>query len=295
MSVMPISFMRPTFCFTRLYQSPLPARQLSQLKPCSKTRLFLSATSTMPLISSSSEPLCMRRCSLLSRSRSSSSSFSSYLLASSCSSASSMSMRLGVLLMSALSLPSLSMHRWRLFLRSMPDFERLEIALAFLGSSSWSTGAKCACALLPAVLLLSIFVRQVTSGSPHLHFAVTWTWPPVLFGKCTERLPPSSHRALPSPSVRCTRTLKSSLPVLAGSVTDSEVQWGNTLGVVMHGTALRPSQSPISGVEPQTKTASPGFVAVHSTWNVNAMVAPSAAMVPRSDRGRAVSEVCHAS
>mmetsp|Transcript_63441 Transcript_63441/g.179046 ORF Transcript_63441/g.179046 Transcript_63441/m.179046 type:complete len:216 (-) Transcript_63441:166-813(-) len=118
------------------YQSPAPARQLSQLKPCNNTMLSLFAVPITSSIFSRRLPLGMRLCMMFNESRSNFSTSSVYFLVSSSSWLSSMSIILGTRLMSELSTPSLLMHMCRLERRCMRsamvwDWFRLAFLIRF--------------------------------------------------------------------------------------------------------------------------------------------------------------------
>mmetsp|Transcript_46430 Transcript_46430/g.143832 ORF Transcript_46430/g.143832 Transcript_46430/m.143832 type:complete len:247 (+) Transcript_46430:1433-2173(+) len=107
---------------TMLYQSPPPARQLSQLKPCSSTVREGSGAEVIFRISSNRHMLCMRRCMTFSWSRSRSISSTSFwcFVHSWTSSMGSMSIMLGFLVISRFGVPSRLKTRWRLDLRLNP-------------------------------------------------------------------------------------------------------------------------------------------------------------------------------
>mmetsp|Transcript_108414 Transcript_108414/g.294032 ORF Transcript_108414/g.294032 Transcript_108414/m.294032 type:complete len:350 (-) Transcript_108414:8-1057(-) len=343
MSVTPISSRIPTFDSTTPYQSPLPARQLSQLNPCNKTMLDLSAKLVISAIASNRHPLFSRRCRTFSLWRSFSCSWScsssaswSWQSWSSC--AMSMSIMLGVRLMLAFSSPSSSVTRWRLQLRRMPVLlvclgmpngastssssrssgsPAPESATASLGSSSGAVPVGAApkltflaleapeehCRLRPSwpsaaatgeypepPRSRACFICVETSGTPQAHSTTSCTWPPpVLRGRCSTLLGPLSHTALPLPLADCMITLNSSTPPLGciGTATPSEVQSGNSWGVVTHGTAPSASHAPSSAADPQMNTAWPGFVPEHLTWNLTSavLVASAGAIAPPAARG----------
>mmetsp|Transcript_98447 Transcript_98447/g.212324 ORF Transcript_98447/g.212324 Transcript_98447/m.212324 type:complete len:249 (-) Transcript_98447:90-836(-) len=247
------------------------------------TMPLLSASPTTSFISVRSVALAMRIIRLLRRSLSSSSSFFSCSSASANRSDSSMSMRLGVLLISWLSMPSALTQMWRLDLRLRPpaleavEGGRLSLSSStaakvtadlrdvgtLLTSSFGASFAGCAgCAAASTEPALSSFVRSSTSALPHLQDACIWACPPLPLGRKSALLPPSSH--LGSPLAGFTRILNSTFSRLVSSVTASDVQSGRSSPAV-HGRALSGSHAPISGAEPQMQTVSPSLALPHCT------------------------------
>mmetsp|Transcript_121157 Transcript_121157/g.348072 ORF Transcript_121157/g.348072 Transcript_121157/m.348072 type:complete len:299 (-) Transcript_121157:59-955(-) len=298
MSVTPRVFMTPMFFLTTPYQSPPPARHDSQLKPCSNTTLLKSAAAMISFMFARRLPLGIRRCTSLSFSRSSASICALWALQSDSKSSTSTSIKLGVRLISVLSIPSFPMQRWRLdFLgidkgpdewenEPMPKARLVCRPTIFLSSPTWSAdspasspSSAAASPLAPpadafsfaaspiAAAAAAFFVRMVTSGSPQTQDTVTCACLPLLFGTSNDWFSPPAHVAASGalPSAFWIRTLNSTCSQSAGSTRDSEAQSGKTFGVVARGNAPCGDQLPSWGTEPQTKTASSGFVDGHCT------------------------------